>query len=88
MEIKTSEQIALTLQKTYGDAHNKDKSFGKKNWVAVDDIKKAIIDSLKEGFSQDWLGIDLETCNHEQLLVSLIMDKLNTQSNENKKEVK
>lgn len=38
MELKTTEELVAKLNDIYGDASNKDKSFGKRKWVAVDDI--------------------------------------------------
>ena len=38
MSIKTSEEIAVELNKVYGNADEPNKSYGKIKWVAVNDV--------------------------------------------------
>ncbi len=42
METNTSEEISLRLQKIYGNADNHDKSFGKKEWINLEGVEKAL----------------------------------------------
>jgi len=56
------------------------KSDIQKHCIDKQKVIDVIVESLKEGFSEEWLAINLETTDEAQLLASMIMDKLGLHS--------